>query len=155
MPELDENSLIGRVIALFPILFALIAFAYGMKHDSLMLFTMALFFLTIGIWTLFAKGKVLFDSTNQEIRRYKKWLWFEWVRTYPVQHYEHVSLLMFSRGDGAKPSYCVNLKYNGTSPLGVNDIRLKCFPHKKKQQAIASAQHVAQLTGLAYIGIDT
>ena len=150
--ELDDNSIIGKVVAIFPILFFFVSFAHGIKNDSYTLIFISFLFFIIGVWTLFSKGKILFDKKTREICRYKKWLWFDWMKSIPIDNYECVNIISFSSKENTRSTYCVNIKKRESSFLSINDIRLKVFSAKDRNKAFRKGEEVALLTGLSFVG---
>ena len=152
MVELDDNSLIGKVVSIFPLVFFLETLLYAKLNNSYMLLVLSLIFLIIGIWTLYAEGKILFNKSSREICRYKRWLWFRWTRCIPIDNYEFVNIISFAQEENTKSTYCVNIKKRGSSFLSVNDIRLKVFPAKNRDEAFLEGEKVALITGLEFVG---
>lgn len=152
--EIEDTSIFGRIPAFFPLVFGFVFLAHGIGEESYGLLSLSLLLIIAGFWTLFAKGKTLYDDVTKELCRYRKWMWFEWERRTPVNDFECVNVIVLSDGGHSHKtySYCVNLR-SKTSPLPLlhlHDLRLQVFSWDEKDKAIKHGRELAQVLGLEF-----
>ena len=150
--EIEDNSKLGRVPALFPLAFGFVLLANGIKEESHGLLSLSLLLIIAGVWTLLSKGKILYDDVTKEICRYKKWMWFEWERRIPISDLESVNVILYSSGGYSRKnnSYCVNLKSKTSPMLDLHDIRLQVFSWDERDKTIEKGHELARMLGLEF-----
>ena len=150
--EILDNSLIGRVVSIFPLAFS--ATLYYNANGSMEIYfkSLSVGLLLAGIATIFCKGKVYFDKGKREVIQLKQWLFIKNIKRQHISNYTDIDIDDFSSsnrlGKEVK-SYSVVVRHRNGTIFNGKDIHL--FNSGDLQESIQKNEYYGKLFSLPYI----